>query len=499
MAGETAIDIDQLKCVKQNDNWCDHVKGLLFGGRRLCAQPGMPLPPFHWPGLGPPGPQPAAIINSGEPDTGSDSIPWYRPFFWSPTTECEAAQALKGVLDLIGCPASQKRTVIPYKDDPDPVSIQHILLRARDAGYTGEFEPRPFVVVPGYDAGAGFYFKNIRDIAVLGFDVYGVDLLGHGLSSRPQFRGTSREDGERFYTDALEEWRKAEGLESFVLMGHSFGGYVAGCYALAHQQRVKRLVLVCSAGVEEVNASCFGPNGQPWGLEGIPLEAFKAMWHNINPQTVVRFAGPLGPLIAGDYVQKKFGPKSAGGLLTEKESHVLERYLFHCLAGGGKGAVCNPPPHHSLFFGPGVVAFCPLSSRLYTLDAPVSFVYGVYDWMDWKEADKLRADLRHAATLTLVEDAGHHVYIENPEGFKEALEDQLRAEMRGVNPLAGMRGIPSIRRVWGVARKGYESMAVDAVVDRLIEDTVDVSGGETLEEYRAYHVSPREKHFGIYD
>ena len=68
------------------------------------------------------------------------------------------------------------------------------------------------------------------------------------------------------------------------MMGHSFGGYVSACYSLAHTKRVKRLLLVGSAGVEEVNASCFGHNGQPWGLEGIPLEAFKAMWHSFNPQ-----------------------------------------------------------------------------------------------------------------------------------------------------------------------------------------------------------------------
>lgn len=33
----------------------------------------------------------------------SDAIPWYRPFYWSPTTDCEAQEALQNVLPLIGC------------------------------------------------------------------------------------------------------------------------------------------------------------------------------------------------------------------------------------------------------------------------------------------------------------------------------------------------------------------------------------------------------------
>ena len=212
----------------------------------------------------------------------------------------------------------------------------------------------------------------------------------------------------------------------------------------------------------------------------------------------MRLAGPLGPLIASDYVQQKFGPKSVGGLLSEKEAGILERYLFHCLAGGGKGAVCNPPPHHSLFFGPGVVTYAPLSQRLDELDAPVSFVYGVFDWMDWREADKCRAALRHPATLTLIEDAGHHVYLENPEGFLEALEEPLLVELARKTLHEGMVGLPPIRTIVGVVRSCYEGSAVDLVVDGLVDWTVDACGGETAEEIAAYKAS-KQQHFGLYD
>lgn len=37
---------------------------------------------------------------------------------------------------------------------------------------------------------------------------------------------------EAWFIDSFEEWRKAKNLSNFVLLGHSFGGYVAAKYAL---------------------------------------------------------------------------------------------------------------------------------------------------------------------------------------------------------------------------------------------------------------------------
>lgn len=37
---------------------------------------------------------------------------------------------------------------------------------------------------------------------------------------------------EAWFIDSFEEWRKAKNLSNFILLGHSFGGYVASKYAL---------------------------------------------------------------------------------------------------------------------------------------------------------------------------------------------------------------------------------------------------------------------------
>lgn len=68
-------------------------------------------------------------------------------------------------------------------------------------------------------------------------------------AGRPRFKAKTREEAENFFLKSLETWREKTGLEKFVLMGHSLGGYLAANYALQHPERVDHLILVCPAAV----------------------------------------------------------------------------------------------------------------------------------------------------------------------------------------------------------------------------------------------------------
>jgi pimeloyl-ACP methyl ester carboxylesterase len=57
-----------------------------------------------------------------------------------------------------------------------------------------------------------------------------------GGSSRPDFTCKSTEETEAWFIDSFEEWRKANNLSNFILLGHSLGGYVAAKYALKVDQ-----------------------------------------------------------------------------------------------------------------------------------------------------------------------------------------------------------------------------------------------------------------------
>lgn len=139
------------------------------------------------------------------------------------------------------------------------------------------------VILHGYGAGLGFFFKNFGPLARgLGacWDIYALDWLGYGGSSRPDFKIQTSDltktrqvaytspldptgqqqnvltevlavrEAEDWFVESLEAWRQTKKIEKLVLMGHSMGGYLATVYAMRYPNHVENLVLVSPAGVE---------------------------------------------------------------------------------------------------------------------------------------------------------------------------------------------------------------------------------------------------------
>ena len=142
-------------------------------------------------------------------------------------------------------------------------------------------------MVHGFGGGVGLWALNVDSLAQHR-SVYTFDLLGFGRSSRKEF-STEADDAEEEFVDSIEKWREQLGLEKFVLLGHSLGGYLASSYTLKHPARVKHLILV-----------------DPWGFpERSPdsgLMVHIPMWVKVlgavlspfNPLSGLRAAGPFG-------------------------------------------------------------------------------------------------------------------------------------------------------------------------------------------------------------
>ena len=83
-----------------------------------------------------------------------------------------------------------------------------------------------------------------------GFRVLVYDLYGRGFSDRPE----GIQD-KRFYNRQLEDLLAHLGIEEpFHLIGYSMGGAIATGFAAAHPSRVRRLVLLASAGLARADA-----------------------------------------------------------------------------------------------------------------------------------------------------------------------------------------------------------------------------------------------------
>ena len=76
------------------------------------------------------------------------------------------------------------------------------------------------------------------------FRVVRVDLPGFGLTG-PAPRNDYRVDA---YVAFIEDFTRRLGMETFAVAGNSLGGQIAWRYAVAHSERVRRLILVDPAG-----------------------------------------------------------------------------------------------------------------------------------------------------------------------------------------------------------------------------------------------------------
>lgn len=102
---------------------------------------------------------------------------------------------------------------------------------------------RTFVFIHGFGGQAEQWHYQLQKFLIEN-RVIALDLRGHGLSDKPS-RGYTMPQIQSDLETALGILKVNS---KFVLIGHSFGGAIAAEYALAHPERVERLVLIATAG-----------------------------------------------------------------------------------------------------------------------------------------------------------------------------------------------------------------------------------------------------------
>ncbi|KAI5463404.1 Alpha/Beta hydrolase protein [Mariannaea sp. PMI_226] len=352
----------------------------------------------------------------------------------------------------------------------------------------GEETEETLVMLHGYGAGLGFFYKNFEPLTrVRGLKLYALDMLGMGNSTRPPFKihAKDKEDqvieAESWFIDALEEWRKARKIERFTLLGHSLGGYLAVSYAIKYPGHLKKLILASPVGVPEdpyaVNAAMPDPSESTLENEFIqdqqmtteaastlakhkpahvvikrPLPSwFVWLWdQNISPFSIVRMTGPLGPRFVSGWSSRRFNH------LPPAESQALHDYSFSIFKQKGSGEYAL-----AYILAPGAYARRPVINRIHQVGRqvipqpdgaqalketgiPIVFMYGENDWMDvsgglaaqeklnqakrkaLQEATEQERQAENGSTkVLLVSKAGHHLYLDNPDEFNDMIRKEL--------------------------------------------------------------------------
>ncbi|XP_078688082.1 (Lyso)-N-acylphosphatidylethanolamine lipase-like [Branchiostoma floridae x Branchiostoma belcheri] len=313
---------------------------------------------------------------------------------WRPTSAVHLAAAETRVLQHVK--SKVDRLYVPISND------RRIWTLKVDSQNT---EALPIVLIHGFGAGVGFWLLNI-DAFAKHRTVYAFDVLGFGQSSRPKF-GTNADAVEEEFVNSIEEWREGVGLEKFILLGHSFGGFLAASYSIKHPDRVKHLILADPWGFPERTEEAAEEQRAQ-----IPvwMRAIGSILLRFNPLSPFRAAGPWGPRLI-----RKARPDLQAKFTDAFEDFTIIDYLYHCNA--------QPPSAETAFghlqvpYGFARNAMLPRMSQLRE-DVPITFIFGRESWMDsrpGKQTKILRKD--SYVDVMYIHDAGHHVYADRPDRF----------------------------------------------------------------------------------
>jgi cardiolipin-specific phospholipase len=298
---------------------------------------------------------------------------------------------------------------------------------------SGETVEENLVLLHGYGAGLGFFYKNFEGLSrVKGWKLYALDMLGMGRSTRPPFKVHAKDpagkitEAENWFIDALEEWRILRKIDKFTLLGHSMGGYMAVAYALKYPGHLKKLILASPVGIpedpyavsaempsdepeESTMANEFTQDQdttstQPRGSNKTasprrPIPKWVSyLWDaNISPFSIIRWTGPLGPKFVSGWTSRRFSH------LPEDEARSLHEYAYSLFRQRGSGEYAL-----AYILAPGAFARSPLIRRIHgvgrqnipqptpttanrddeavpqlkEMGIPVVLMYGENDWMD---------------------------------------------------------------------------------------------------------------------
>ena len=119
---------------------------------------------------------------------------------------------------------------------------KNIKINGLNFHYTVQGSGSPIVLMHGWGCNLTT-LASIEKVAAESHTVYNVDFPGFGESEEPH-----EVWGVELYTQLIEKFIEAEGIENPILLGHSFGGRVGILYS--SRNKVKKLILVDAAGVK---------------------------------------------------------------------------------------------------------------------------------------------------------------------------------------------------------------------------------------------------------
>ncbi|CAJ1965449.1 unnamed protein product [Cylindrotheca closterium] len=285
--------------------------------------------------------------------------------------------------------------------------------------YDPNKEDTPLVILHGYMNGALYFYRNIVSLSNHFNTVYSVDTLGMGLSSRKpgllKKVGRTVEETEAFFVEALEAWRKANGISKMILAGHSIGGYIGVPYSETYPERIQQLLLLTPVGLTKENPEDIREmlNSMSWTQRQTASMIRYLFDCGVTPASFLRkIPRSRAKSMVASYVERRLP------VITDpKEQKAVTNYLYYLAMVPGFGENML-----NRFLRSSSHGIQPTIDRIPHLQVPqVSIIYGESDWMDIEggieACEQSRAPHKTHVEVYQLADAGHLMMLDNWRGF----------------------------------------------------------------------------------
>lgn len=265
------------------------------------------------------------------------------------------------------------------------------------------------VLIHGYGGGAAVWAQSWTYFSEH-FDLYALDLPGFARSDGCAAHLNTNNEAIEYMCEYLRRWfNRAFPAKSVIVLGHSFGGYVASHFAMrVDSTRIKLLVLV----------ECWGINHFEWYREsksGFFKKTFMKFVACMGPTAVVRGLGPISP-----FLLRHLRPEFARSWQTfcKKPKHFYN-YVYNC----NIRRVTHGERLFQLCARHYVTAKEPLMHILpchLDKNMAVLLIFGGSSWIKMHDAQRMAEKMINSGFCVVthtVPKAGHQIFFENPASF----------------------------------------------------------------------------------
>jgi proline iminopeptidase len=264
--------------------------------------------------------------------------------------------------------------------------------------YTTIGQGRPMLLMHGGSGLDHTYFRPWLDPLINQVQLIYYDQQGQGRSTRPEsYEGISMST----WADEADALRDFLGFDRIILLGHSFGGFIAQEYALRHGNHLDGIILCDTAPVLDYQEVIMA-NAQSRG----------------TPEQVQAVIAGLSAPVADD------------ASFRQLWTTILPLYFNNYDPGVGK-QMDEATQYSAKGFNQGMGVCLPtfnVLSRLNEVKVPTLVMAGRHDWITppAQAAERIHAELPNSK-LVIFEESGHFPFIEENNTFLMTVHDWIQS------------------------------------------------------------------------